>query len=171
MSRPMPGTPAPALTVPTLTGPWTLADQTPGTFTMLVFYRGYHCPICKGFLGEIERMLPEFEQNGASVIALSMDTEDRARKTAEDWGLSKLRLGYGLTEQQATDWGLYLTSAIRDTELPVFSEPGLFLIDTEGRFYMINVASMPFARPDLTGLPARLSAVKANGYPARGTRG
>lgn len=43
----MPRQPVPALEVPTVGGgTWRLADQHPESFTMVVFYRGLHCPIC-----------------------------------------------------------------------------------------------------------------------------
>ena len=43
----IPRQPVPALEVPTVGGTgWRLADQKPETFTLVVFYRGLHCPIC-----------------------------------------------------------------------------------------------------------------------------
>ena len=41
-----PRQPVPALDVDTLNGSWSLAAQNPENFTMAVFYRGLHCPIC-----------------------------------------------------------------------------------------------------------------------------
>ena len=170
MTRLMPGAPAPDLSLNTLTGPWRLADQTPGSFTMVVVYRGLHCPVCKGYLSDLNRLLPEFQAQGATVIAVSMDPRDRAEKAAADWGLDRLTLGYALTESQARAWGLYLTDAIKDAENPVFAEPGLFLIDRQGRLYLIAIGSMPWGRPDLAPLPAKIAFAMANAYPARGTR-
>lgn len=170
MTRLMPATPAPALDVATAAGPWSLAAQTPASFTVVVVYRGYHCPVCKGFLAELNRLVPEFAAVGAGVIALSMDGADRAAKAVAEWGLDALTVGYGLTEDQARAWSLYLTTAIKDTETPVFAEPGLFLVDAKGHLYLINIASMPFARPDVASLPAKIGFAMANGYPARGTR-
>jgi peroxiredoxin len=174
MTRPMPATAAPALALDTLSGttsaPWSLADAKPKTFTMIVVYRGLHCPVCKGFLAEVNRLVPEFAAVGTDVIAVSMDPRERAEQAVADWGLDALTVGYGLTEAQARDWGLYLTEAIKDAETPLFAEPGLFLIDNAGKFYLINIASMPFARPDVAGLPAKIAFATQNGYPARGTR-
>jgi peroxiredoxin len=46
-----PGTPAPALDLPLIGGGrFRLADQQPGAFTLVVFYRGCHCPICRPYL-------------------------------------------------------------------------------------------------------------------------
>lgn len=45
----IPRQPVPALEVATVGGgTWKLADQTPENFTMVVFFRGLHCPICAG---------------------------------------------------------------------------------------------------------------------------
>ncbi len=49
-----PGQNAPAFELPlTIDAKFELADQNPEHFTMLVFYRGKHCPICKGQLEEL----------------------------------------------------------------------------------------------------------------------
>lgn len=169
MTTLVPNEPAPALSISTTAGTaWTLSDQKPGTFTMIVFYRGQHCPVCKSYLTELERRLPEFEAAGASVIAVSMDTEERARASVSDWGLDRLTVGYGLGEAEARGWGLYLSKAIKETEPGTFSEPGLFLIDPEGKLYLINISNMPFARPQLEGLADKLTFASEKAYPARG---
>lgn len=164
-----PNDPAPALSVPTVGGgQWTLSDQKPGTFTMIVFYRGYHCPVCKSYLGELHQRLGEFEDAGASVVAVSMDSPERAAKSVEEWGLDGLTVGHSLGQAEARSWGLYLSKAIKDGEAPLFSEPGLFLVDPEGKLYLINVSNMPFARPQLEGLASKLTFAHEKSYPARG---
>ena len=41
----------PALAVPTLDhGHYDLQSEAPQTFSLVVFYRGYHCPICAKYL-------------------------------------------------------------------------------------------------------------------------
>ena len=51
---------APALTIPTLSGDtFTLSEQNLENYTIVVFYRGLHCPICINQLKEIEA---NFEQ-------------------------------------------------------------------------------------------------------------
>ena len=37
-----------------------LSKQSPENFTMLVFYRGKHCPICKRYLEELGGKLDKF---------------------------------------------------------------------------------------------------------------
>ncbi|NND44360.1 MAG: redoxin domain-containing protein, partial [Xanthomonadales bacterium] len=67
----LPRQPAPALEFETLKGPWNLADQRPEHFTMVAFYRGLHCPICKGQLRDLDRKLGDFAELGVDVIAVS----------------------------------------------------------------------------------------------------
>lgn len=165
----MPDEMAPELSLPLVGGgTWRLAEQTPEALSMIVVYRGYHCPICKTYLGKLNALAEAFAQAGAEVVAVSMDPEDRATAARAEWGLDRLKIGYGMRADQARAWGLWLTAAINDRELPVFPEPGLFWVRPDGRLYLIDVANMPFARPDLDLLLERVARVPG-GYPARGT--
>ena len=61
----------PALPVSTLAqGPFTLGEDTAPHFTLVVFYRGLHCPICLKYLLELGRLQPEFDKLGVKVIAI-----------------------------------------------------------------------------------------------------
>ena len=104
-----------------------------------------------------------------SVVAVSMDPEDRAVKSKEEWGLKNTQIAYGMTEETAREWGLYISSSIKEAEVETFPEPGTFWIKPDGSLYLIEIASMPFARPNLKILLSRTGAVGA-GYPARGTK-
>lgn len=96
----------PSLRVPTLSGDtWNLAEQSPENFTMLVFYRGLHCPVCKAYLQKLEGLLDAYEASGFSTIAISMNDEETARKTASEWDLDKIAIGYGLSDTDARAWG------------------------------------------------------------------
>jgi hypothetical protein len=46
----------------------------------------------------------------------------------------------------------------------------MFWVLPDGTLYLIDIANMPFARPDLDLLLSITGAVKA-GYPPRGTKG
>lgn len=164
-----PDTQAPALTVDTIGGGrFDLAAEKPDNFTMVVFYRGYHCPVCKAYLQKLSGLIDRCDDAGLSVIALSMDGGERASKSAEEWELPDLRLGYGLSEAAARSWGLYISKAIRETEADVFCEPGLFWIRPDGRLYLIDIANMPWARPDVEFLLSKVPFAVENKYPARG---
>ena len=106
----------PALEVETLNGSWSLADQNPENFTMVVFYRGLHCPICSKYIGELDKLAADFAESGVSILALSGDERERAEQAQQDWGLSNIEIGYGVTAEQAQDWGLH-RSAGRGADL------------------------------------------------------
>ncbi|MEK6247780.1 MAG: redoxin domain-containing protein, partial [Planctomycetales bacterium] len=93
----MPDTPVPALSVDTVGGErFELAAQSSGNFVMIVFYRGHHCPICKTYLQKLDRLVDQYQKARFTVIAVSMDGADRARKAVDEWGLAKTTIGYGL---------------------------------------------------------------------------
>ncbi|MEE3148548.1 MAG: redoxin domain-containing protein, partial [Bacteroidota bacterium] len=76
MNRPTPKQLAPELELPILgANSWNLKAQQPKNFTLVVFYRGLHCPICKKYLQELQNLLPDFKERGVEVAAVSMDAE------------------------------------------------------------------------------------------------
>ncbi len=174
MSRVLPRQPAPDLTVPTLSGTtWSLTAASPQRFSLIVFYRGLHCPICATYIAELNKSVPEFTTRGVEAIAISSDTEARAREAQTKWGLSQLTLGHSLTIGTARAWGLYISSGRGLTstgieEPALFSEPGVFLARPDGTLYWASVQSMPFARPHFREILAALDFVIAKDYPARG---
>lgn len=147
---------------------WDLSKQNAKHFTLIVFYRGLHCPVCKKYLEDLKTKLSDFEERGVNVIAVSMDNEERAKKTGDKWDIESLPIGYDLKEEEARKWGLYISNAIKDEEPDVFSEPGLFLIKTDGTLYCSAVQTMPFARPDFKALLKALDFIQKEDYPARG---
>ena len=64
MKNVLPRKDAPQLSVQTTKGVrWNLEDEKPENFTMLVFYRGIHCPVCKKYLTELNSKISEFKQS------------------------------------------------------------------------------------------------------------
>jgi peroxiredoxin len=170
----MPRQPVPALHVPTVThGDYTLASDAPEAFSLVVFYRGLHCPICLKYLLELGRLLPDFAQRGVKVIAVSSDTAERAAAMADKLKAPDLRVGHSLPLPVARAWGLY-TSTSRGTtstgleEPALFAEPGVFIVRPDGTLYYGAVQTMPFARPHFDELLAALDFAIAKNYPARG---
>jgi len=172
--RPIPRGPVPDLSVELVGGgSFRLADSRPAQFTMVVFYRGLHCPICKAYLRDLDRRLPDFEAKGVAAIAVSCDDAERARAARADWHLQRLAVGYGLAIEAARAWGLYISAGIGKTSAGIeeparFSEPGMFLVRPDNTLYAANVISMPFARPDFAAINAALERIIARNYPARG---
>ena len=169
-----PRQPVPALEVATLDGPtWRLAEQSPEAFTLIVVYRGLHCPICAGYLRDLDRKLPDFAELGVEVIAISGDEEARARQAKQDWKLENLTIGYGQDLESARDWGLYISTSRGKTstgveEPALFAEPGLFLVRPDGTLYFGAVQTMPFARPSFADILKAIAFVREKDYPARG---
>ena len=174
MSRLMPREAVPELSVLTLNGDtWALASCQPERFAMIVFYRGYHCPVCRSYIPELDRLLNEFDTRGIEVIAISSDTEERARQAQASWGLSKLNIGYSMSIDKGREWGLYVSTSRGKTSIgieepPLFTEPGLFLVRPDGTLYWGQVQTMPFARPHFKEVLAGLDFIIKVDYPARG---
>ncbi len=149
---------------------WELYKQRPGKYTLLVFYRGYHCPKCKQQLEELKDKLDEFTERSINVIAISMDSEERAKKTGDKWDIESIPVGYGLKEKEAKSWGLYLSESISESEPETFSEPGLFLVNPDNTLYLSSIQTTPFARPHFDDLLKAIDFIEDKGYPARGTK-
>lgn len=145
-----------------------LADRTPERFTMLVFFRGLHCPVCQSQLRELDRRHEDLAERGIEVLAISGETEARTRALREQWKLERLDLGYELTEAQMRAWDLFVSRGIGDDEPALFNEPGLFLISPDGNVYHESILSMPVGRPRLDDLLGGIDFWTANDYPARG---
>ncbi|MGB7394311.1 MAG: peroxiredoxin-like family protein [Pricia sp.] len=147
---------------------WSLNAQQSDAFTILVFYRGLHCPKCKEQLESLAGKLEDFSQRGVHVIAISCDTEELAKKTAEKWSISELPVGYELSLEKAREWGLFISGAISDKEPEHFCEPGIFLVRPDNTLYASTIQTMPFARPKMDDILNALDFIDKKDYPARG---
>jgi peroxiredoxin len=165
--------PAPPLSVPlTGGGSFALSDEQPTACTLITFYRGRHCPACRGYLKSSEGHLEEFSARGVTVIAVSSDNAERAEAAKSDWQLPNLRIGYDPLPK-AREWGLFLSAARGKTSLgieepPLFPEPGLFLVRSDGTLFFSSVKTLPFARPRFEDVLGAIDFVLKNDYPARG---
>lgn len=164
-----PGTPAPPLEFKTLADDtWNLADQQPEQFTMVVFYRGLHCPVCKSYLNELAEKAGDYRKRGVKPVVVSGDDPARAGKANTDWGLDSLVVGHSLPTATMRAWDLYISSAMTDDEPAHFSEPGLFLISPDATVFYAAINSMAFGRPPLDDMLGAIDFVAAKNYPARG---
>jgi peroxiredoxin len=172
--RLVPRGPVPALALDTLgDARWVLAERKPGKFLLVAFYRGLHCPICKGWLGELDKLQDELGRREVESIAVSCDERERAQRARDDWGLVRLAIGYGLAIDAAREWGLFISSGRGTTsagveEPALFAEPGVFLIRPGGELYASVVSSMPFARPHFREILQAVDFIVSKDYPARG---
>lgn len=146
-----------------------LGTGTGGRFSMVVFYRGLHCPICRKQLTEIDKRINDLTEAGIGrAVAVSMETEDRSARIVDEWHLTNLPVAYGLSEESARTWGLNLSHAINDREPDLFNEPGIFLLDEDGTLFWSSTATMPFGRPPLDDVIAGVRYAQDHDYPARG---
>jgi peroxiredoxin len=164
----------PALSLPLAGGGrFTLNAPPPARFTMLVFYRGLHCPICSRYLADLEARLPAFAELGTTAVAISSDDAERAEAARSRWKLPTLPVAHSLPLDQARRWGLYVSTSRGTTSAGLveparFSEPGLFLVRPDGTLYFGTVQTMPFARPRFEDILPALAFVIEKDYPARG---
>lgn len=169
----LPRTQPPALTLPLVQGGTTddlsLGTGADGRFTLMVFYRGLHCPVCRKQLREIDDQLDALREAGVGrVVAISMDTLKRATLAVEEWELTRLPIAHGLSEAEAREWGLFISSGFKKGEPEMFSEPGMFILDSDNTVFWSTVSSMPFGRMPVSAIIHGLEYVTENDYPARG---
>jgi peroxiredoxin len=163
-----PRTKTPDLEVNLINGSlWKLSEQTPENFTLVVFYRGLHCPVCKTYLEDLQQKISKFIDKGVNIIALSSDTEEKANEAFSKWDMGDIPLGYNFPIEEARKWGLFISKGIKK-EPDTFIEPGLFLIRPDQTLYCASIQTMPFARPDFKDVLGAISFVLKEDYPARG---
>ena len=152
-------------------GRWALASEKAEKLALLAFYRGVFCPVCRTWLGDLDRLAPEFERRGVSVIALSCDRKDAAEKTVADWDIRNLRVGYKLGVEDARKAGLYISEgrgvnpATGQKEPMLFCEPGVFAVLPDGILYAAWVQSGPYARPHLAEILTAVDNFVAKNLP------
>jgi peroxiredoxin/uncharacterized protein YciI len=167
--RPRNGDPAPGLDIALACGGrWRLADQAPKAFTLILIFTGMHCSFCKPEVEELARRRAEFAMLGIEAIAVSMDDAGRAERMLLEWETADLPVGYGLTEAQARAWGLYVSRRVKPVEPETFTEPGLFLVRSDGTLYAAFQATSPWLRPDLSILLRGIKLAMERGTPPRG---
>ncbi|WP_010204877.1 peroxiredoxin family protein [Salinibacterium sp. PAMC 21357] len=169
----LPRTQPPILSLPLAQGGMTddlaLGTGTDGRFTLIVFYRGLHCPVCRKQLRELDENMDELREAGVGrVVAVSMDTLKRASIAIDEWEITRLPIAHGLSEEAARQWQLFISSGFKKGEPEFFSEPGMYILDADGSVFWSTVSSMPFGRMPVKALLHGLEYVAENDYPARG---
>jgi len=145
-----------------------LSAADPEHFSLIVVYRGLHCPVCRIQLRELERKLPDFLELGVEPIAVSSDPRERAERVKAEWELRYLPVAYGMSIEEGRAWGLHASRAISEREPAEFLEPGLFLVRPDRTLYAASVQTMPFARPHLSDVLGAARLAIESDYPARG---
>jgi peroxiredoxin len=166
--------PAPEMSFPLVDGGrWTLAEHRPENLSMVVAYRGLHCPQCRNYLQELNRRMGEFASRGVEVVAVSSDGKERAMGAKTDWELKDLPIAYDLSIEKARELGLAISASRGKTSIGIeepalFNEPGLFLMKPDATLYAAFIQTTPFARPPLEQLLKAIDFINEKNYPARG---
>src|SRR5712664_2050686 len=161
------GAPFPEYVWPLTTGGDLNVARTPG-WRVLIVYRGKHCPRCTTYFKTLDGLLEGFKAAGISVAAVSADPAEKANASVTENGW-RFPVAYGLTMDQMRTLGLYVSEprSPQETDRP-FAEPGLFVVNPEGRVQIADISNAPFARPDLQGVLNGLKFVQEKKYPMRG---
>ena len=126
---------------------------------VMTFYRGQWCPYCHLALRAYQQALPQLQARGASLVAISPQTQDHSRALAE-----KLELTFALLSdrgnQVARQFGLVFTidEAVRDAykqvcaDLPRFNGTDSWELPMAGTFLIdqIGTIRLAFVNPDFT---------------------
>ena len=138
---------------------------------MVVVYRGRHCPMCTKFLNKIEAFKERLLAIGIDLIAVSGDSLEQLNSHLQKLNIS-FPITYGLTIEEMQTLGLYISHprSEKETDHP-FAEPGLFVINAEGKVQVVDISNNPFVRPELEVMVGGLEWIRnpENNYPIRGT--
>lgn len=144
------------------------------------FYRGVWCPYCNYDLQALEEVRPEIERRGASLVAISPQTQANSRKSQRD-----NKLGFSILSDPGTvvaaEFGLRFAlpddlievyqqfgndlSTINDDPAWVLPMPARYVIGTDGVIAYAEVNPDYTRRPDPSELLPVLDRLRA-GTPA-----
>lgn len=147
---------------------WMLA---PSRLTLLIFYRGAFCSICRRYLQDFDGLADQFAARGVDLVFISADNAEQADAAVNNWELKHLTVVHGLSVTQMEQWGAFMSAGSSALKQPaVFSEPALFLIKADGTLTYQALNSAPFARPHARDIIEMLDFMeeKKDAYPQRG---
>ncbi|MEO0999507.1 MAG: redoxin domain-containing protein [Pseudomonadota bacterium] len=163
------GAPMPVLSFPLLGGGTAAIGGERARWTLLIVYRGRHCPKCKTYLGKLERLAADWDAAGFDILTVSGDPEEKAAADVAEFGWT-FPVAHSMSEEQMRALGLYVSDPLSEAETDRrFPEPGLFCIRPDGRAQVIAISNAPGARPDLGDLLAGMVYTLETGRPPRGT--
>ena len=135
---------------------------------LLIIYRGKHCPLCKQYLDQLEKIKGELKKSDIYFAAVSADPKEKAQAEVAEckWDFP---IGYNLSISEMRELGLYISDprSTDETDRP-FAEPAIFVINPHGQVQIIDISNAPFSRPDLLLLLKGLQFIINKDYPIRG---
>ena len=137
-------------------------------WTVLVAYRGDHCPRCKTYIAKLEELAKSYADREVDLYLASMDPEPVAKRTIEEnnWTLP---VAHSMSVEDCQRLSLFLTDHEEGAELSgCYSEPGLYLINPEGLTQVIETSNSPSVRPDLEVVLDGIIGTQDRNLPIRG---
>jgi len=139
-----------------------------GRWTLLIVYRGDHCPRCKTYVARLHELAAGYAEREVDLRLASMDSEDIARRNMDENGWT-LPVAHSLSIAECQQLALYLTDHEPGNEQAgVYAEPGLFLINPEGLTQVIATSNSPSVRPDLEVVLDGIIGTQDRNLPIRG---
>lgn len=154
----------------------TLADLLAKGPAVVTFYRGEWCPFCDVQLRAYQKALPELTGRGATLVAISPQSAERSRSTAESRGLgfdvladrgNATAKAYGLTFSmndaekelhKAFGADLPTVNESRDWDLPV---PATYVIGRDGVIAWAHVDSNYTTRAEPADILRAIDALRS----------
>ena len=112
---------------------WNLKELQDGGSVVLIFYYGYHCPLCVRQLFDVNKDLPLFREIGARVIAIGADPPELTRDRFQEFGAFDFPILSDPGNKVAQDYKM-------------FKRHGTFIIDRQGVVQWVNVGDAPLRR-------------------------
>ena len=138
---------------------------------MIVVYRGRHCPLCTKYLNQLETYKKRLFDNKVDLVAVSGDSKEQLEAHLPKLEVS-FPLYYNLSLEQMETLGTYISVPRSEQETDHnFAEPGLFVVNEEGKLHVVDLSNNPFVRPEIEQLASGLEWIRNpdNDYPIRGT--
>lgn len=165
--KPQPGAPVPATSFAHVDGGKRSIGGSSDRWSLLIVYRGKHCPRCKRYLNKFNAMLDQWTAK-MDVTVVSGDTKEKALADRAEFGWD-FDLCYGMTEDQMRALGLYVSDPLSEAETNTrFAEPGTFAMRPDGTLMLVDISNGPASRPDLEELLDGMIFNIDNDRPVRG---
>ncbi|MFK7997238.1 MAG: peroxiredoxin family protein [Granulosicoccus sp.] len=163
-----PADPFPPIEFTMMSGETERLSDNNGRWTVLIVYRGDHCPRCKTYIARLHELADGYAEREVDLRLASMDPEHIARRTIDENGWN-LPVAHSLSVEQCQTLALYLTDHEPGAELTgPYAEPGLYLINPEGLTQVIATSNSPSVRPDLDVVLDGIIGTQDRNLPIRG---